>query len=680
MTERTVWGDFEINFASILGRGGMGAVYRGRQISLDRPVAVKVLDTSDARDPQIEQAFLEKFRSEARELARVRDPHIVTVFQAGRNDGRYWYAMELIDGVTIEQRLGRDGMFEELEAARIARDVARALDAARRQGIVHRDVKSANIFLLKDGTTKLGDFGIARRRDAPPGRLTQAHAVVGTPAYVSPEQALGRETDHRSDLYSLGIVLYEMLTERTPFSGLSPLDTLYKHLDMPPEPPRLFNPRVSPGMEAIVLRCIEKSPADRYATYADLIDDLESILARRRPKHLEPRSTPPSPLSWLAAAVGAVGLVLIVGRIHAFASRPTPVAAPLQERRPISPDELALIDDLCRIFTDQYPALRERSLETVFAALDRLEADSRGTAFTEPFVRAARELLESERCLSGEAAGAYASALRGDDARAARIPVALTVAMEDAGALAQDERIEAMREALRSLADTEEAALRRFDFLEPHFRDIRAEIEALDLLAQQQWGRLLARYPRTRVRSVAAQRLYEAFLRRTDRDLLAGMDAILEWELQPDEATSDERALYWTTGCEPDGSPFVILQDPKAMRTLTRKEDVPGAKEGILIDYQLAGAGAFRIALENASDLVIRQESLELAKPMPLPPAGSEEPWRTLALIPGEDHLLVYINGRLQASLVGAAVPRRPIISVIQAKLELKHLRTAPAP
>jgi len=281
MTDKATWGDFEVLFDQLLGRGGMGAVYRGRQISLDRPVAIKILDTSAAPDEEFARGFLEKFVAESRALAKVHDPRIITVYQAGKNDNKYWYAMELIDGKTVEDLLQRDGMFGEKAAARIACDVARALDAAWREGIVHRDVKPPNIFILRDGSAKLGDFGIARTLDLPPSRISEAHAIMGTPTYLSPEQGLGSACDNRSDIYSLGVVLYEMLTERPPLAGISAMDTVYKHANETPQPVRLYAPDVSQGMERIVMCCLEKAPADRFQTYAELIQALELVASGR---------------------------------------------------------------------------------------------------------------------------------------------------------------------------------------------------------------------------------------------------------------------------------------------------------------------------------------------------------------------------------------------------------------
>lgn len=329
MSERVVWGDFEVDFGALLGKGGFGAVYRGRQRSLDRPVAVKVLDTSRAPSEEFERGFLEKFEAEAKAIARIRDPRIITVYQAGRNDGRCWYAMELIDGETVDDRLSKRGMFPEAEAVRVALDVARALAAAWREGIVHRDVKPGNIFVLKDGGAKLGDFGIARSSGAPPSRLTEANALVATPTYCSPEQGMGEACDHRSDLYSLGVVLFEMVTERPPFTGDGLMELLYKHTLEAPPSPRELNPALSEGLEAVILRCLAKEPGERYPTYEALVADLEAVAAGREPgdEGRGARGGRVGAFLWITAVAGLVLFGLLLRSVHAETYRERPVVA-----------------------------------------------------------------------------------------------------------------------------------------------------------------------------------------------------------------------------------------------------------------------------------------------------------------------------------------------------------------
>jgi len=337
-----VWGDFEVHFDGLLGRGGMGSVYRAWQKSVGRWVAVKVLESSRAFDPELQKGFLQKFQVEIQALARLNDPRIVTILQSGEDEGRLWFAMEFIDGDTVEKRLTDQGAFAEEEAARVGIEVARALDAALRQKIVHRDVKPANIFLLRDGSVKLADFGLARGVELSQTRLTDLQAVACTPEYASPEQADGRPADHRSDLYSLGCVLYEMVTERPPFSGESPMGTLYKHaLEVPPSP-RLLNPALSKEFEAVLLRLMAKSPGDRYQSYSELIDALlpptEPMFAAARPKRAEEPSR-----GWLWPVAAAVGATLLGFILLAIFTAELP-SLPLEAR--VSPVQVPRADPL----------------------------------------------------------------------------------------------------------------------------------------------------------------------------------------------------------------------------------------------------------------------------------------------------------------------------------------------
>lgn len=303
-----VWGDFEVHFDRLLGRGGMGSVYEARQVSLDRKVAVKVLDTDRAPTEELAEGFLAKFQHEARALAKLNDPRIVTILQSGRADGKCWYAMELVEGETVDKRITDGGAIKPPEAARIAAEVARALAVALAQGIIHRDVKPANIFLTADGRVKLGDFGLARSGGFKPTRFTEMNAVAGTPEYASPEQAANGTCDHRSDQYSLGAVLFEMVTERPPFGGANALETFFKHAHEPPPLPSRLNPEVPANLEASILRCLEKNPARRYPNYAELIRDLENVrepavAAPPEPSRVDERPTLAIRTAWVAAVI-----------------------------------------------------------------------------------------------------------------------------------------------------------------------------------------------------------------------------------------------------------------------------------------------------------------------------------------------------------------------------------------
>jgi serine/threonine-protein kinase len=253
-----------------LARGGMAQVYLARDRALDRPVAVKELVPEFATDP----SFVERFRREAQAAANLSNANIVGVFDWGAQDGTYFIVMEYVDGPSLSQVLRNDGPLHPNRAAEIASEVAAGLGFAHSRGVVHRDVKPGNVLLTKSGQSKVTDFGIARALSSPDDELTQAGSVMGTATYFSPEQAQGLPVDPRSDLYSLGVVLFEMVTGRPPFTGDTPLAIAYKHVqDEPPRPSTIVSD-LPPGLEAIIMKLLQKRPDDRYASAEDLRADL----------------------------------------------------------------------------------------------------------------------------------------------------------------------------------------------------------------------------------------------------------------------------------------------------------------------------------------------------------------------------------------------------------------------
>ena len=266
-----------------LGRGGMAEVFLARDRLLDRPVAVKVLFSEFATDP----AFVERFRREAQAAANLSHPNICGVYDWGNEDGTYFIVMEYVDGRSLADIMREEGPLHPRRAAEIAFEVAGALGFAHSKGVVHRDVKPGNVLISGTGAAKVVDFGIARALSSPSEELTQAGSVMGTATYFSPEQAQGFQVDARSDLYSLGVVLFEMVTGRPPFNGDSPVAIAYKHVQESPPRPSTLVSGLPPGLEAIIGKLLAKHPDNRYRSAEDLRADLRRFLDDATPLALE---------------------------------------------------------------------------------------------------------------------------------------------------------------------------------------------------------------------------------------------------------------------------------------------------------------------------------------------------------------------------------------------------------
>jgi serine/threonine-protein kinase len=266
------FGDYEL--LSELGRGGMGVVYRARQISLKREVAVKMLLRGQLASPE----DAARFRQEAESAARLQHSGIVPVYEVGEHDGQLFFSMKYVEGETLAHRVA-DGPLSAHEAARLLERVARAVHYAHDQGVLHRDLKPSNILLDLQGQPLVTDFGLARQL-VEGASLTRTGAVLGTPSYMAPEQAAGNrgQVGRTSDVYSLGCILYHMLTGRPPFQSNSPVDAVLMVLEQDPPLPRVLNPKVDRDLEMISLRCLQKPPDLRYATAEELANDLRAYL------------------------------------------------------------------------------------------------------------------------------------------------------------------------------------------------------------------------------------------------------------------------------------------------------------------------------------------------------------------------------------------------------------------
>ncbi|MBB4906731.1 Stk1 family PASTA domain-containing Ser/Thr kinase [Actinophytocola algeriensis] len=266
-----------------LGYGGMSEVHKGRDVRLGRDVAVKVLRQDLARDPQ----FQERFRREAQNAAALNHPAIVAVYDTGETRTEHgplpYIVMEYVDGRTLRDIVKTEGPLPGQRAMEIMADVSAALDFSHRHGIIHRDVKPANVMITKTGAVKVMDFGIARAIHDGQAAVTQTAAVIGTAQYLSPEQARGEQVDARSDVYAAGCVLFELLTGEPPFTGDSPVAVAYQHVREDPKPPSALNPRVNPALDAIVLKAMAKGAPNRYQSAAEMRTDLVRVLSGQRP-------------------------------------------------------------------------------------------------------------------------------------------------------------------------------------------------------------------------------------------------------------------------------------------------------------------------------------------------------------------------------------------------------------
>jgi serine/threonine protein kinase len=295
-----------------LGRGGMGVVYKARQVKLDRLVALKMILGGNHAGPE----DLARFKAEAEAVARLQHPHVVQIHEIGEQDGLPFFSLEFVEGGSLAQEI--HGIpWPPAKAAQLVETLALAIQAAHAKGVIHRDMKPANVLLTADGTPKVTDFGLAKKLDDSAVR-TQSGAILGTPSYMAPEQAGGktRLIGPAADVYALGAILYELLTGRPPFTAATPLDTVLKVLSEDPVPPRQLQSNVPRDLETICLKCLQKQPPRRYSSAAALADDLRRFL-----KGELIRARPTTILDWwikwarrrpaVAVLSGLVGLLVL---------------------------------------------------------------------------------------------------------------------------------------------------------------------------------------------------------------------------------------------------------------------------------------------------------------------------------------------------------------------------------
>ncbi|MEP6972746.1 MAG: Stk1 family PASTA domain-containing Ser/Thr kinase [Actinomycetota bacterium] len=330
MSESMLGGRYQVE--ARIGSGGMGEVYRGVDTVLDRTVAIKVLLPQFARDA----SFVERFRREAQAAARLNHPNLVGIYDSGADGETQFIVMEFIEGRTLVDFMGAGGRFAVAHAVEVTEKICNALSFAHVAGVIHRDIKPANVMVTRKGEVKVMDFGIARIV-AGPQTAPQTSAVLGTAAYISPEQAQGQSVDGRSDIYSLGAVLYEMVTGRPPFTGDSPVAVAYKQVNESPIPPSVANAEVSPRLDAVLMRALAKNPANRYQTAEDFRADLErarrdqdvqatplmplgadatQVISRPRQTSVLPPQEAPAGSGrkvWLGVLIGLLAVVVLAG-------------------------------------------------------------------------------------------------------------------------------------------------------------------------------------------------------------------------------------------------------------------------------------------------------------------------------------------------------------------------------
>ena len=310
-------GPYEIR--GVIGAGGMGIVYQGWDVRLNRAVAVKTLKPDLAKEP----GFCERFLREARAVAALSHPNVTQIYDIGEVEGRPFFAMEYLEGRPLDALLKEEGRLPPAQAAELIRQAALGLKAAAARGVIHRDIKPSNLVLTREGVVKVTDFGLAKMVVADSG-LTLTGEVLGSPNYLAPEQASGAPADLRSDIYSLGATLYELITGRPPFDGPTPVSIILKHVREPLRSPRQFSPDLPVPLVTLTQRMLAKRPEDRPKDYETLIRELDRLLspigqtaALQRAGKPGPVIPPAAPASWSGAwiltPIVALGLIAVWG-------------------------------------------------------------------------------------------------------------------------------------------------------------------------------------------------------------------------------------------------------------------------------------------------------------------------------------------------------------------------------
>jgi serine/threonine-protein kinase len=498
-----------------LGSGGMGDVFLAQQTSLDRPVALKILPVQLAKDEE----FVQRFLSEARAAGKVAHENIVAAVDVGVSNGRYYFVMELVDGLTLQQKIEREGPIPEKAALEIAKQVARGLRHAHQQGLIHRDIKPANIMFTGENVVKICDFGLARRLDEDT-TLTMPGMVQSSPAYASPEQCRGRrDLDHRTDMYSLGVTLFEMLTGKRPFWAESSSALFIKHATEAPPSPQSFNPALSAAASQLVLRLLRKEPKQRFESYDELIEAIEGVQqSKPAPKLKVAPTAHPRPVAvrrfpWTGAVVSlvligaaAAGLVWLsrrpsAGPAETESRAKAPVesdvdlliksVAALEKRSQENPSEIPAVrarwKDLVEQFrsTPQLAAIARQQMEFETRVSDRADAEATRSITQAEGQWASNHPGEALRILGGYSTGF------GGTPGAARVTARATEwtkTLEERFRVEREKALALLAAGKPAEARTSLAAMKALDFARPEFpvevEKLRARIDEASVVAK----------------------------------------------------------------------------------------------------------------------------------------------------------------------------------------------------
>lgn len=369
-----------------LGRGAMGVVYKAVDPVIGRTVAVKTIKLNEAGTGLSRPELLARFQTEARAAGLLTHPNIVVVFDAGEEDGLYYITMELVEGKSLQAMLDAGQAFPLPRTLRIMEQTCSALQFAHERNVVHRDIKPANLMLTADDSVKITDFGTAKILQF--GTVQQTAHVMGTPSYMSPEQVKGRAVDGRSDIFSLGVMLYEMVTGEKPFPGQNITTVIYKIVNEAPVPPRQIDPSIHPGISAVVMRALEKEPEQRYQSCREMLEDLKNY-----------RSIAPggNPQSTMVMGGGSPAATMITsGRGMGADDAAVNAAAHSLNARASGPGQTPVVRRTGMIAPVQEPPKKKSLIGTILAAILLLGVIVYGANKIRPVFEAARELHDAQ--------------------------------------------------------------------------------------------------------------------------------------------------------------------------------------------------------------------------------------------------------------------------------------------